>query len=103
MIVWTGWGILSILIFAISIVVGMGDSEIMDPTRFLMAVIIGAGINWFLGKKFNNDENVRIVRDEKTGERLKLENKHTIFFMNMETFSFAMIAIGILIIVANQN
>lgn len=103
MIVWTGWGILSIIILAISIGVGMGDSEIMDPTRLLMAVIIGAGINWFLGKKFNNDEDIKVVRDEKTGERLKLQNKHTIFFMNMETFSFVMIAIGVLIIVANQN
>ena len=72
MIIWTGWGILSIIILAISIAVGMGESEQMDSIRFFMAIIIGAMMNWFIGKKFNSNEKIRIVRDEETGERLKL-------------------------------
>jgi len=86
---WSGWGFLSMIIAALTLFIGVANP--FDPVRFLMATIIGAAVNWYIGKKFNSDKNKRIYTDEETGERVQLDYSHRIYSMKMEYFSIVII------------
>ncbi|MDC0114890.1 hypothetical protein OAH83_01285 [Methylophilaceae bacterium] len=85
MIIWTGWGILSVVIGITPVL--LLDPDISTSKEMGLAYILVGIANWYLGKYFNDKEKEQILLDEKTGKRVKLKKEHTIFFMKMEYFS----------------
>ena len=48
-----------------------------------LAIIVTAIFSWHFGSRWNKN-NERIVVDEKTGQRFKLKNNHTLFWIPMQ-------------------
>ncbi|WP_010517833.1 hypothetical protein [Croceivirga radicis] len=57
--------------------------------------------SWFFGKKWNL-QNERIVIDEKTGQRLKIKNNHTLFWIPMQYWGIIFSILGIIILFQNS-
>ena len=95
LIVWSGWGFLTVAIVAVvSIVVGailsLMFAALGVPQLTFLAVSIGlfsaAAANWFIGKRFNDKPGRELV-DPQTGQRVLLVRRHKLFWINMEYWS----------------
>jgi hypothetical protein len=89
MIIWQGYGFLGALIPVVLLLV-------FDKTRSMayeteIAILLSALCVWFAGKKLNTAPGKRLI-DPETNQDVILKNKHTIFWMPLEWFSFVLIA-----------
>ena len=87
MIIWKGWGFLSVVI-AVALALacaGFGDTlDRREGGRYGMAVgfAIAAVVNWFLGRWLNS-----VKREVKAG----VLNRHSLFFIPLEWWSVVML------------
>jgi len=95
MIVWKGWGILSVLVAAATFFAGayIGDALIgsaphSSGVRYGAAfgLAIGAVVNWFIGRSLNQPK-----REAAAG----VFNRHSLFFVPMEYWSIALLLVSI--------
>ena len=82
MIIWKGWGILTLVIAVIPISVG----HLIGPAGAGIGLLVAAGVNWFVGQSFN-----RPLREAGLGAG----QRHTLFWIPMEWWSIAMAALAI--------
>ena len=102
MIVWTGRGLLSIIVLVISffLCAVIIPKEYSDYIFVLSAFIAGV-FSWVFGKKWNL-QNERIVIDEETGQRLKIKNTHTLFWIPMQYWGIIFFVFGIVVLFQNS-
>ncbi len=102
MIVWSGRGILSvgILIVVLFLCIAILPKE-QEDYAFVIASLVTAAFSWFLGDKWNNQEP-RIVVDEKTGQRINLKSVHALFWIKMQYWGIIFSIIGIVILAQNS-
>ena len=102
MIVWSGRGFLSIIVLLVTlfICVSIISTENADYGFIITAFVTGI-FSWYFGKKWNT-QNERIVIDEKTGQRLKIKNNHTLFWIPMQYWGIIFSAFGIIILFQNS-
>lgn len=87
MIVWTGWGILGLLLGGLGIGAGTGIAASLGvPTDDVnwgtsLGLILAAVAVWYLGQRLNRPVD---GYHPKTGEPVKLRNRHTLFFIPMQ-------------------
>lgn len=99
MIIWTGRGILSVLVLVLIILV---FSQILPNDYEDFAVILGflsAGIfSWYFGKKWNNEHSKMLI-DKETGKEIELKPNHSLFWIKMQYWGviFTFFAIILLI------
>ncbi len=93
MIIWTGWGIISLVLLVIGLL--MGEQHIGGTYGDAIGVLIAAGINFGIARKVNNPEKDRILIDENTGERVAIKNRSTLFWIPMEWWSGIMILLAV--------
>ena len=102
MIVWSGRGFLSIIVLFVTLFlcVSIFPTENVDYGFIITAFVTGI-FSWYFGKKWNT-KNERIVVDEKTGQRLKIKNNHTLFWIPMQYWGIIFSAFGIIILFQNS-
>ena len=87
MIVWRGWGILSIVIaLAAMAAVGMTTSLPANSWTWrwhaAVALLVGAGVNFWAGWRLNR--RGRLVVDGASGRHFEVRGRHDLFFIPME-------------------
>ena len=97
MIIWSGRGILSVLVLIISIIacIYILPKECADY-GFAVSFLVAGLFSWFFGKRWNSSQ--RILKDEKTGQRIVLKNRHTLFWIPMQYIGYIFILVGIVIL-----
>ncbi|SEP50722.1 hypothetical protein SAMN04487843_13934 [Methylobacterium sp. ap11] len=99
MIIWSGWGMLSVLIAA----AGLVGSVLLDPalarigiptpTGVVLVWVVAAAFNWWLGTRLNNRPGRELV-DQRTGQIVILRGRHTLFWIPMQYYSVLMVVLG---------
>lgn len=103
MIIWKGWGILTVLIFILCVAagwlagayIGFFSGAEPDMTSFYRLYGLSAGLaiaaplNWFLGRSLN-----RARREAGSGAL----NRHSLFFIPMEHWSFVFLGASVYLI-----
>ena len=102
MIVWSGRGFLSIIVLLVTLFLSVSifSTENADYGFITTAFVTGI-FSWYFGKKWNT-KNERIVIDEKTGQRLKIKNYHTLFWIPMQYWGIIFSSLGIIILYQNS-
>lgn len=102
MIVWSGRGILSIVVLIVALFLCMAVlPKGQEDYAFVIASFITAAFSWFLGDKWNN-QDPKIVVDEKTGQRINLKSVHALFWIKMQYWGIIFSIIGIVILAQNS-
>ena len=99
MVIWSGWGFLTVIITLGGAVIGqlfLGDRYGIG-LGFLLAAIA----NFLAGRKLNDPSKDKIVVDEKTGERIALKRRSTLFFIPMEYWSIPVAIIAVINLIGN--
>ena len=103
-IIWSGWGVLTIL-FAIA-GAGLGGAlhEIIPALSDHVAITIGllaaAALNWWAGIRLNNRPGRELV-DPTTGGRVILMRRHTLFWVPMQYYSALLVLIAVMALFAS--
>jgi hypothetical protein len=102
MIVWSGRGFLPIIVLFVILFlcVSIFPTENADYGFIITAFVTGI-FSWYFGKQWNK-KNERIVVDEKTGQRLKIKNNHTLFWIPMQYWGIIFSVFGIIILFQNS-
>ncbi len=102
MIVWSGRGYLPIIVLIVTLftAVSIIPTEYADYGFIITAFITGI-FSWYFGIKWNT-KNERIVIDEKTGQRLRIKNNHTLFWIPMQYWGIIFSVFGIVILLQNS-
>ena len=84
MIIWSGRGILIVLIFFLTLIACLQliPNE-FDNYAFVIACYMAGIFSWYFGNKWNQ-KSTRTFIDEKTGERFAIRNNHTLFWIKMQ-------------------
>jgi hypothetical protein len=101
MLIWSGRGILSVLVFMISmfICVSLFSKEGSDYT-FVVSFITTGLFSWFFGNMWNTGQ--RVLIDKQTGKKVVFKNQHTLFWIPMQYIGYIFISIGIAILFQNS-
>lgn len=90
MVIWKGWGILSLIIAVAGGVLGgfLGDQiiRLKYPTSLYpvaVGLVVAAGLNWFVGRALNKSRR-------EAGAAVA--NRHSLFWIAMEWWSVVMLA-----------
>lgn len=93
MVIWSGKGILSILVFIVACVISL---KVLPEAHMDLSLVLGCFVSgafsWMFGKKWNNAQ--RIVIDEETGKQIALRGNHSIFFIKMQYWGIVFFALG---------
>jgi hypothetical protein len=104
MIVWTGAGIVTVVIgilgFIIAIylpdsIAGTKDYHEAHPWVWLIGMGIAAALNYGLFK-LTAQQKVQVVYDKDTGKELHLRKSHSLFFIPIKWWTFIFIFFGML-------
>ena len=99
-IVWRGCGILvplvAVVVFFVTVIIG---DSVAIPTDylFLPAGLLAGGFLWWFGRKVNDPAKDRVVRDEATGERLRLRTRHDFFWIRIEYWAVLLVLFALVI------
>ncbi len=99
MVIWSGKGILSVLVlmacfFSLALIIPKEYSDY----AFAISFFVAAAFSWFMGKKWNEVEG-RIVIDKVTGEEILLKPSHSLFFIKMQYWGIIFGVFGLIILV----
>ena len=102
MIIWRGWGVLTIAIVVLvgGLVTAISFNVLKETGRFVglaftAGLVAAALVNWFVGRRLNSAPG-RELMDPATGQRVVLRRSHDLFFVPMEWWS-VLLLIGALI------
>ena len=103
MIVWSGWGILTIVIAAlvgggvtaaaVAALKGAGLPE-AEGYALVLGLLAAAAVNWVVGRRLNSQPGREMI-DKTTGQTLVLRRRHSLFFIRMEWWSLVLAAAAV--------
>ncbi|WP_160111985.1 hypothetical protein [Aquimarina sp. AU58] len=98
MIIWSGRGILSVLMLIITLVISIKilPKEQLDY-GFIIATYASGLFSWFFGYKWNTKPD-RVVIDEKTKERIMIKRNHTLFWIKMQYWGIIFWGLGLVLL-----
>ncbi|MDM1397524.1 hypothetical protein HX049_10080 [Myroides odoratimimus] len=90
MLVWSGRGIVGIVIFGISIVIGESvfPRDMGNEYRFVLALSIAGIVNWLLGSIWNKE---KFIFNEEEQQYYIQKNNHTLFWIPMQYMGMIML------------
>ncbi len=106
-IIWRGWGILAIIIPAITVVLiellaesvfGEGAYQQNNEWLFALGLLIASPIVWLIGRRLNRTQPRQLV-DQITGETVTFRKRHSMFFIKLEYWAFVFMAIAAALVV----
>lgn len=101
MVIWSGWGILVVLIPFLALaalqlgadsLVGAGTYRQHNGWLAPVVLVASALAIWLLGRRLNGQSG-RVLIDEATGERVIMRPRHSLFWIRMEYWA-AVLALG---------
>lgn len=106
MIIWSGYGVLSVLIAFAGVVLGAAGIEpliegaalgLPPGTGLALGLALAAVANWFVGVRLNGRPGRELI-DPKTGGRVVIRRRHALFWIPMQYYSvlFALLAVAAL-------
>ena len=107
-VIWSGYGFLTIVIVALTTVAvgGIGQAllkAIGRPDLTYLAISLGilaaAAANWFIGKQMNSTPPRELV-DVKTNQRVIFRRLHKLFWIRMEYWSVPVAVLGLVPLLA---
>ncbi len=102
MIIWSGRGFLSVIVLiGILFPAIYLFPEDASDYAFVTALFLTAVFSWYLGILWNT-KNERIVIDEASGQKLKIKNNHTLFWIPMQYWGIIFSIGGIIILLQNS-
>ncbi|MDG3583212.1 hypothetical protein [Galbibacter pacificus] len=103
MIIWSGRGFLIALVLFASLFAGFYflPKESSDY-GFVFAAFLTGFFSWAFGRKWNRADN-RVFIDEKTGQRFRIKNNHTLFWIPMQYWGIILPILGIVILFQNST
>ena len=102
MVIWQGAGILGVIIPAVlgflaqwlvNIQFGDGYAK-LHVWHNVSAWLIGAAIVWFMGTHLNSRPGKKLL-DPATGQEVELKEKHTLFWLPVQYWAIAWVALAI--------
>ncbi len=108
MVIWSGWGILTVLIAAlISGTFAVGGVSLFDMAGlhrwsglpFGLGLLAAAAVNWWIGRRLNSTPG-RMLTDQATGQTVVLRRRHSLFFIPMQWWSVPLAIAGVLMLLA---
>lgn len=101
MIVWSGKGILSVLVLVASFVLLVNIiPQAQGNYAFVLSFLIAGAFSWFMGKKWNEGE-ARTIIDKATGQELILKPNHSLFWIKMQYWGVIFGAFGLIFLLQN--
>ena len=104
MIFWKGWGILGllfpILIVSMLVLLGYSDEDRAANWIYFIGLTLSAVPVWFLGKHLNRDKD-EVYVNERTGKRVKMGYRHTLFFIPLQYYAIVYPILGIAPLIGN--
>jgi hypothetical protein len=99
MVVWSGKGILSVLVLVVAFVLfsSIIPKEYGDYA-FVLGFFSAGAFSWFFGKKWNEGQS-RTVVDKASGEEIVLTPNHSLFWIKMQYWGVIFGAFGLIILV----
>lgn len=96
MIIWSGRGILSVLVLIIS----FGIFIILFPQAhsgipLVASLAVAAAFSWFMGRKWNEQEG-RLYIDKATGREVMMKPNHSLFWIKMQYWGIIFAVLGLL-------
>ena len=101
MIIWSGWGVLSVLIAGVALVLSvlvdpaLARIGIPTPTGVVAVWLAAAALNWVIGTRLNVRPDRELV-DPRTGQTVILRARHTLFWIPMQYLSVLMLLLGVM-------
>ncbi len=109
MVIWSGWGILVVVIAVV-----VGGSVTAAATMLLTAAGLGslaglgfaagllaaAAANWWAGRRLNGGPG-RVLLDQAAGRTVVLRRTHSLFFIPMQWWSVPLAAAGLIALLAS--
>jgi hypothetical protein len=101
MIVWSGRGILAVIVLIASFVLSVlvFPTEQVDYAVVLACFITGA-FSWFMGKKWN-EEGGQVVIDKATGQEILLKQNHSLFWIKLHHWGIIFSVFGFITLLQN--
>jgi hypothetical protein len=93
MLIWTGWGIVALPVFAlgalggtsIGVALGLGAGDMATGADTNIGTAVGFALAsvgvWFLGRRLNRP---RDGFDQRTGQPMQVRNQHRLFFVPIQ-------------------
>jgi hypothetical protein len=99
MIVWSGKGILSALVFIVSLI-GLNSLPALQQPGFglIGSLFVAAVFSWFMGKKWNEQEG-QVLIDKASGREVMIEPNHSLFWIKMQYWGIIFAVLGLLALV----
>jgi hypothetical protein len=95
MIIWQGWGILTVLILVAGPALGFGllglalgpkPPALAFGLASIAVVLLAGAANWWLGRRLNGAPGRELI-DARTGEHVVLKRRHALFWIPMQYWS----------------
>ena len=102
MIIWSGWGILVVLI--VVLVGGLGAIAGGDDhagTGLAVGLILSAVFIWILGKRFNSKQDRTLLEPETGREVVVKATRHSLFFIPMQWWAPVVAGLGVALLFAS--
>ena len=108
MIVWSGLGVLVIVIVAVvggavaalvGAVLGTAPAEQLGGLGFGLGGLAAAAVNWLVGRRLNSGAG-RVLLDPATGQQVVLRRRHSLFFIPMQWWSVPIAAISVVMLMS---
>ena len=103
MLIWRGFGIMVVVIAAVSVFAAIAGAEAMwgtplpsdkDRLTFALAMVVAAAGVWGLHMLLDKRSAGRTLVDKETGEEIVLRPKHDLFFIPVKYWTFLLLALG---------
>ena len=104
MIIWRGWGILTVVTLfgglllaqlAVDAVAGDGTYESNSFMFGGLGLVVGGIATYFLGRWLDRRDRPRNLVDEATGERVVMQARNDLFWVSMRTWGLIGIVAGV--------
>lgn len=103
MILWSGWGILTVLFAIAGAMLGAALHGVIPAMSGQVGIAIGllaaAAANWWVGFRLNNRPGRELV-DPNTGGRVILKRRHTLFWLPMQYYSVLLLMVAVVALLA---
>ena len=102
-LIWRGWGILAALyalaaLFVGTIVQNAVGGGLRAPVAIGICEIVAALAVWLTGVRLNSQPDRQLV-DVKTGQQVRLQRRHTLFWVPMQYWAPILGVVGVILVV----
>jgi hypothetical protein len=99
MIVWSGRGILSALVFILSLISFNSLLPMQQSGSGLIgSLFVAAAFSWFMGKKWNEQEG-QVLMDKASGKEFMVKPNHSLFWIKMQYWGIIFALLGLLALI----